>query len=197
MGNGQLGSILQEVVPTDASEKQEHALAATKIEAVYRGKKARCEMEERKKAAVTIQRHLRSQSLTGMRTKGVLYRAQSKHADWFSIFEGLADVEPGSDANLLLGESEFHAALSKVHPQLTPAQISVLWQGHASLAGRDRVDLEAFMDMAEAVVMGDKAAAEWADVGAETFAMLGQAEGGNAATKIQAHFRGKSVRNIK
>merc|ERR1719476_1309823 len=131
---------------------------------------------------------MRSQSSAGMHRKSVVNRAQAKHVDWFNIFQDLAAAQPGSDENmLLLGESEFHTAMSKVHPQLTPAQISVLWQGHASLAGRDRVDLEAFIDMAEAVAKGDEAAAEWADMAVETFALLGQAD--KAAVKIQANFR--------
>jgi len=184
--DGQLGPTLQTVVTT------EQALAATKIEAVYRGNRARCEMEERKKAAITIQRRMRSRSSAGIRRKSVISRAQAKHIDWFNIFQELAHIEPGSDANLVLGESGFHTALSKVHPQLTPAQILVLWQGHASLAGHDRVDLEAFIDMAEAVAKGGEAAAEWAHMAVETFALLGQAD--KAAVKIQANFRGKSAR---
>jgi len=195
-GNGELGSILQKVTPeeTPASGQKEQAMAATKIEAAYRGRRARCEMEERKKAAVTIQRRVRAQSSAGMHRRSVINRAQANHSGWLAIFQELADVGPGSDADPVLGESEFHTALSKVHPQLTPAQISVLWQGHASLADRDKVDLEAFIEMAEAVEKGDEAAAEWADMAAETFAMLGVAEGGKAATKIQANFRGNTAR---
>jgi hypothetical protein len=195
-GNGQLGPLLQNVTSatTNASGSQKQAVAATKIEAVYRGKRARCEMEERKRAAVTIQRRMRSQSSAGMHRRSVMNRAQAKHGDWLAIFQEFAAVVPGSDADPVLGESEFHTALSKVHPQLTPAQLSVLWQGHASLAERDKVDLEAFIEMAEAVEKGDEAAAEWADMAAETFAMLGAAEGGKAATKIQANFRGNAAR---
>jgi len=194
--NGNLGAIIQDVQVTNktTAPSEEEALAATKIEAVYRGKRARSEMEERKKAAITIQRRVRSQSSAGMHRKSVMNRAQAKHSEWLVIFQDLAQALPESDADPVLGESEFHTALSKVHPQLTPAQISVLWQGHASLAGRDKVDLEAFMEMGEAVQKGDEAAAEWADMSAETFAMLGAAEGSKAATKIQANFRGNSAR---
>eukprot|EP00927_Polykrikos_kofoidii_P047330 TRINITY_DN41436_c0_g1_i1.p1 TRINITY_DN41436_c0_g1~~TRINITY_DN41436_c0_g1_i1.p1 ORF type:complete len:1177 (-),score=202.14 TRINITY_DN41436_c0_g1_i1:40-3570(-) len=96
--------------------------------------------------------------------------------------------EPTSD------HETFERAMCSAHPQLTRAQVTAIRVGLLSGTESNMLCLSDFSAAAEAVEIGDREAAEFADVSVEIFTMLGAEGGSAAATKLQARHRGRQER---
>jgi len=94
-----------------------------------------------------------------------------------------------------LTDGEFDQALQQVLPgRVTSAQSRALFKGYVSHTGGSGVDLVGFSSMAEAVATGDDAAAEYADMDANTYCMMGDPDADAASSKIGAAIRGRQQR---
>jgi len=107
-------------------------------------------------------------------------------------YAGLFDEAKDGDGQL--DEPRFTSTMTKAHPRLSRGQLHAMWIGFMKGTNKSKWDLEDFCSAAEAVEIGDDAAAEFADIASEHFATLGAAGGESAATKLQATHRGKKVR---
>jgi len=126
---------------------------------------------------------------------GAAEDAQMEEDNWRKLrpdFAGFFDEARGSGKTL--DEANFHHAITRAHPRLTKGQVHAMWAGYCKGTGREAWTLEDFGAAAEAVEIGDHAAAEFADIASEHFATLGAAGGEQAATKLQARIRGKKSR---
>eukprot|EP00928_Gymnodinium_smaydae_P078650 TRINITY_DN62757_c0_g1_i1.p1 TRINITY_DN62757_c0_g1~~TRINITY_DN62757_c0_g1_i1.p1 ORF type:complete len:1051 (+),score=267.78 TRINITY_DN62757_c0_g1_i1:212-3154(+) len=108
---------------------------------------------------------------------------------------GMFDEACGKYASHL-GEPQFCQAILRAQPRLSKGQASALWRGYVANTGRKAMDLEDFVAASEAVEEGDAYAAQWADMCAENFTLLGQSGGDKAATMLQARFKGRKAQSF-
>merc|ERR1712187_714352 len=102
-------------------------------------------------------------------------------ANWRKVREDLASMfdQARGQANVL-NEKAFAKAIVMACPRLTRGQVNAMWTGYCKGTGRDSWMLEDFCACAEAVEDGDlAAAAEFADMDCESFALLGSSGRGS------------------
>jgi len=167
--------------------------AATTLQSVQRGKAERAQMAKRSKAATTLQRYFRKQQANATVSAGsdlsrVVKTARRRFAAWAGVFD---DSRGDAEA---LSESTFARAMRQVHEKMSSGQITALYKGYCKGTGKSSIDLRGFCAIVEAVALGSKAAAEFADISLESYEMLGAAGADDAAVKLQALERGRQAR---
>jgi len=108
--------------------------------------------------------------------------------EYVRAFEEAAGGKPG------LTQEAFCKAITKAQPHISEGQVHAIWKGYTNGTGRQELLLEDFCAATDAVEAGSHAAAEFADMSAEAFELLGCPKGDIAATRVQAHIRGRQSR---
>jgi len=167
------------LVAAGPAELNDRGRAAVKIQARIRGRQARSVWSKQKEVVGKLQRSAR---LWLARKQGgaklfaaAAAKVAARHKDWTDIFH-----EHGEGA-VELGVTPFCSALCQVHPRLNLTQARVLFAGFCDGMGAVGVNLYGFCSIAEAVAIGDRAAAEFADLSAEDFAALHSTEAEGSA----------------
>lgn len=125
--------------------------AATSIQAAFRGKQTRTEMNA---------------SPDQSRPKA----ARDRTNTYTEIFEETSRATDGKEP--ALDAPGFRAALREVHNEVQPAQAEALWNGFVHGKSTDVMNLEAFCRIAEAVSTGSHAAATFANMTAQAYEAL-------------------------
>lgn len=147
--------------------------AATKIQAVWRRRMARLRVSDDTRSFSMIVKAARQRN---------------------EACAGIFDAACAKSKTVALSREDFHTAILEVHPTLAQGQTNILFKGYTAGTGRNDIDLVGFIGICEAVAIGDRAAAEFADVSVETFQSVGKAGGAEAAVKIQCAQRQRVAR---
>eukprot|EP00928_Gymnodinium_smaydae_P017191 TRINITY_DN16567_c0_g1_i1.p1 TRINITY_DN16567_c0_g1~~TRINITY_DN16567_c0_g1_i1.p1 ORF type:complete len:631 (-),score=187.51 TRINITY_DN16567_c0_g1_i1:118-1938(-) len=165
----------------------EETKAATKIQALRRGKMARREQDARTKAACRIQaimrEKLRGKKLCLASAAIAVVRRKGRMED---IFWAHADSLGKPDLN----ETAFVSAIRKACPRIYRAQAQAIWKGYTEGTGKRRVDSKCFCKLGQAIEEGDHIVAEFADISVDDFQDLAVSEQ-EAAQRIQNSFKKK------
>jgi len=164
--------------------------AATKIQAVSRGRKTRQDLALQRSAHAAEA----AQGGGGADTAGKAAAGfgsgvgtceviSEEGPKWAAIFERVARGQSGEQPSVagFLDKGAFEVALCEAHPAVSSQQSSALWDGFIHGTESDRMDSETFCAIAGAVAAGSHAAAEFADISEEAFRALG-AEGAPASS---------------
>jgi len=125
--------------------------ATTTIQAAYRGKRTRTELND---------------SPDRSRAKA----ARDRTNTYIDVFGEASRAKDGTEP--ALDAPGFRAALREVHPEVRPAQAETLWNGFVHGMGTDVMNMERFCSIAEAVNTSSHAAAEFADMSKEAYEAL-------------------------
>lgn len=125
--------------------------AATTVQAAYRGKRTRTEL-----------------NAGPDQTKAKAARERKNH--YAEVFEETSRTADGKEP--ALDAAGFRAALREVHNEVRPPQAEALWNGFVHGMSTDVMNLESFCSIAEAVNTGSHAAAEFADMSVEAYQAL-------------------------
>lgn len=127
---------------------------------------------DQKKAAAKIQRIVRGNQaraqLKGLDFAGAAIAVRRRYQAWSSIFDEVCKKSGAATLN----EADFTVAFREVYPTVAQPQVAALWNGYLEGTGSSAVDLAGFCRMAEAMAMGTKVAAEFADISLEAFEAL-------------------------
>jgi len=168
--------------------------AATKLQALERGRRARQDHHGRVAACRTLQRAIRKkqahQSSDTCRIGSAALLVRQRHRALAAIF----DEAVGCCGGEVLEEESFTRALRDAHSRLSSGQADALWQGYVRCTGFPGVDLHGFCDIAVACASGDEMAADFADMDVEVFVALGLPAADAATIKLQAAERGRRAR---
>jgi len=113
---------------------------------------------------------------------------RARHKAWVAIFKQACDGRETANKAIL------KRGLLEVHPNITDAQVTAIWNGFETGTGRSELNLETYCAIIEAIFIGTDHIAEFADMSSEAFDALGVQGGDRAATAIQARFRGRQSR---
>lgn len=168
------------------------AEAATKVQSAARGRADRAMIGKRTEAVKKIQKFVRKQqanaTASGNDVSKIAKVARRRYAAWAEIFDEVRGEAAGLD------EPKFQTAMRQIGDKVSLGQISALFKGYCKGTGNTSLDLRAFGCIVEAVALGPKAAAEFADINIETYEKLGSPGADEAALKLQAVEKGRQVR---
>ncbi|CAJ1404901.1 unnamed protein product [Effrenium voratum] len=159
----------------DAKPAQEKA--ATKIQAVQRGKVARaaCAAEERARdqAVRKLQKGMRNwQARRRTDTRdwlGLAHIMRSKHAAFATIFEEAMKTQTNGPELL---HPAFVNAIMQVSPAVSGKQAEALFEAVCEGTGQPGVGFRIFCNMSQAVLEGDAAASAFADMHVQDYSRL-------------------------
>jgi len=154
------------------AEKKQGNLQTIGGDQVVKARKWKYSQEQ---AAVMIQRWMRRR-IAGIKDDPLVLsvkKVKLRYAAWCRAYDEVCNNGSGLD------EGSFEKALEIAIPcRLSAAQKRVVCQGYKEGARRDVVDLVGFCAIASAVMTGDEAAAEYADMNLYTFQELGEKQCG-------------------
>ncbi|CAJ1458137.1 unnamed protein product [Effrenium voratum] len=164
----------QAPAPADQAEQEK---AATKIQAVQRGKVARaaCAAEERARdqAVRKLQKGMRNwQARRRTDTRdwlGLAHIMRSKHAAFATIFEEAMKTQTNGPELL---HPAFVNAIMQVSPAVSGKQAEALFEAVCEGTGQPGVGFRIFCNMSQAVLEGDAAASAFADMHVQDYSRL-------------------------
>lgn len=125
--------------------------------------------------------------------------ARRKFPGWAELFAAYASA--GDDVPSLchvacgrLSADKFLEAMRSAHPRLSAGQASALWRGFTEGTQQTSMDIFGFCSIADVVATDDHEAAEFADMNASTFMLLGAQGGEAAAARLQGAYRAWTAR---
>jgi hypothetical protein len=170
-------------------EDNETARAATKIQAIQRGKAARKDQEQRVNAVKHIQAIVREKAkkkLNFASTARAVIRRKGRMED---VFWETADSCGRPDLN----EMAFVSAIRRACPRIYKAQAQALFKGYCEATEKRRIDARIFVAFGQAIEEGDASAAEYADISVDDYQDLAVSED-IAARRIQAQAAARKQR---